>query len=402
MHGDHDFYQAQRDDEAGGRWSIAWGMGCLIAVLLIVSALICTGPTRGQELPTDEQIAQQERDLRDAYDARRAAAFAAGDAVAHRGWLLRLRMIEGAITARELQRLVDQLLAEAQDDEPPADPAPTPDLPERDARGPIKNQSASNFVIDRPTRVVDGKVVPTAGAWFDVWDRRDELLPFALSNGIIRGYGGEGGSWGHGIYAHHSTVTLDDVWIYGPTRVERLGRDHPIYLSGSPLTATRLLIGHLGDEHPHTISLNITRGDNGPQTVDIETLVIIGGRRVVIEVDDDALARLHIGLLIVINPVTADGLWEGVEVQGCPDILIGEYVFIDLAGRWTSGALIKADDCEGEIGRAVIYAPNAPPSDTLIRGIAGDVERLDAPPIGDPPPVTGPESIPALIEWSNP
>ncbi len=283
----------------------------------------------------------------------------------------------------------------------PVDPPDTPDLPERVERAPVKNQDASDFVIDRPTRVVDGKVVPTAGAWFDVWDRRDELLPFALSNGIIRGYGGEGGNWGHGIYAHHATLTIDDLWIYGPTRLEQLGRDHPIYLSGSPLTASRLLIGHPDDEHPHTISLNITRGDNGPQPCDIDTLVVIGGRRVVIEVDDDALSRLRIGRLFVIGPVTADGLWEGIEIEGCPDVSIGEYVVIDTAGRWNSGALVKARDCAGEVGRAAIYAPNAPPSDTLIRGLDGSVERLATPPAGDPPDVSGPESIDALIAWAN-
>lgn len=287
----------------------------------------------------------------------------------------------------------------------PVDPPDTPDLPERVERAPVKDSSGSDFVITRPTRAVNGKVVSVAGAWLDVYPRGDQQ-PFELRNGVISGYGPVEGQtgWDHAIYANNCRLALHDVWLYGPTHLEPRGRSHPIYLNGSSLTASRLLIGHPDDEFPHTISINIAGGDgvsNGPQPVDIDTLVVIGGRRVVIEADAGTLSRLYVGRLIVIDPVTADGLWEGIEVAGCPNIEIGEYVVIDRAGRWTAGALIKADDCEGEIGRAVIYAPNAPPSDTLIRGINGSVQRLDAPPVGDPPAITGPESIPALIDWSN-
>lgn len=108
----------RNDDERMNRWALGWVIACAVVMLLV------TGAAFAQDLPSDEQIAQQERDLRNAYDARRAAAFAAGDAVAHRSWLLRLRMIEGAITARELQRLVDQLIAEQDDAPPAADPEP--------------------------------------------------------------------------------------------------------------------------------------------------------------------------------------------------------------------------------------------------------------------------------------
>lgn len=287
----------------------------------------------------------------------------------------------------------------------PVDPPDNPDLPERTPLRSIKNQSAADFEIDRPERLLDDGVtkVSTAGAWLDVYPRTFQL-PFELRNGVIHRYGPYKGAsgWDHAVYANNAHLFLHDVWLYGPTHLEPRGRSHPIYLNGSSLTASRLLIGSPTDAHPHTISINIAGGDgvsNGPQPVDIDTLVAIGGRRVVIEADAGTLSRLHIGRLVVINPITADGLWEGIELQGCPDILIGEYVVIDRAGRWTAGALVKAEDSAGAIGRAVIYAPNAPPAG-LIRGVDGEVVRLDAPPTGDMPEVAV-ENIDAIADWAT-
>lgn len=382
-------------------WVLVWV--CLVAALL---AFMLCGATLGQEIvpdqATDAQIEDAERWLRDAYESRRKQAQDTGDDNARQAWLLRRRMIEAAISARELQN------ADGGVDEP----GPLPEEPElteeeqywagfelelgagehrRRMAGPIKDASAERFVIHLPTRTTAGKIETTQGAWF-VGGRRE------LFNGVISGYGGEGSRWGQGIYANGCELVVDLLHIYAPRRLERLSRDHPVYLAGSTLVAGTLLIGHPADFWPHDIDINVTAGDNGPQGIEIDTLVVIGGRRVVIEVDDGALARLRVARLVVIDPVTADGLWEGVEVAGCPDVSIGEYVVIDRAGAWERGALVKAEDCAGEVGRAVIYAPNAPPAE-LIRGIAGEVERLDTWHDDELPEVTGPESVPALLAW---
>jgi len=53
---------------------------------------------------TDSEIAQLQRDLRDACEDRRAAAQASGDDAERQYWLIQRRIVESAISARELPR----------------------------------------------------------------------------------------------------------------------------------------------------------------------------------------------------------------------------------------------------------------------------------------------------------
>ena len=68
--------------------------------------------------PTDADIAQMERDLRDAYEQRRKQAQDAGDDIARQHWLIQRRAIDLAISSR---------VAWEQAQPPVVDPAPTPD-----------------------------------------------------------------------------------------------------------------------------------------------------------------------------------------------------------------------------------------------------------------------------------
>jgi hypothetical protein len=271
-----------------------------------------------------------------------------------------------------LQSLLDAGDAPAPTPEPP-DVTTPPDvpggLPVRVARGPIKNESAENFIIDRPLKNGGS----TAGIWLDKFPRPAEPVTYHLANGVVHNYGPTPGKrWDHAIYANNADLILDDIWLYGPTHREQLGRSHPIYLNGSSLTATRLMIGSPDDEHPHTISINIDKGDDvehKPRPVTIDTLLVYGGWRNVIENTPGTVSRLTIGKMIVVDPVTADGLWEGIEVDGC-EVAIGDYIVIDTEGRWKSGAMLKAKNCTGEVKRARVYTANKRlPLGDLVRGV---------------------------------
>jgi hypothetical protein len=288
------------------------------------------------------------------------------------------------LTVNALHRIADRLGIDRDELFSPVDdaPAPTPEppdvttppdvpgkLPVRVARGPIEHQSASNFVIDRPLKGSKS----TAGVWLDKFPRPDEPVVYTLTNGIVHNYGPTlGKRWDHAIYANNADLTLDDIWLYGPTHREQLGRSHPIYLNGSSLTATRLMIGSPDDEHPHTISINIDKGDgveHKPRPVTIDTLLVYGGWRNVIENTPGTVSKLTIGKMIVVDPVTAGGLWEGIEVDGC-EVAIGDYIVIDTGGRWKSGAMLKAKNCTGEVKRArVATANSALEMGDLIRGV---------------------------------
>lgn len=265
--------------------------------------------------------------------------------------------------------------------EPPGDVTTPPDtgtLPVRVARGPIKNESAENFIIDRPTR--DGKA--TAAVWLDEYPRDRQLVPRTLRNFEICNFGPlkENGRWEHAIYANNCALTIDYGHIYAPTHHEPLGRTHAMYLNGSSLNATVLVIGKPSDEHPHTISINVAKGDgvdNGPQPIHIDVLLVYGGWRLVIEADPGTVSKLTVGKMIVVNPVTADGLWEGIEVEGC-EVAIGDYTVIDTAGRWKSGAMLKAKRCAGEVKRARVYTANPMlMMGDLIRGVPHTLARIE-------------------------
>lgn len=269
------------------------------------------------------------------------------------------------------------------------------DVVSLDNSDPIKNQSAERFEIVSPTRVRStGAIVPTHGVWLEDGSYR-------LGNGTIAGYGGERKEK-HGIYAEDCVFEFDYLHIHGATRRGPLSKVHAMYLSGSSAKGKVLVIGHPDDKVlDHDIDINATVGDTDPQEIDIDVVIVFGGHRLVIEADPDSLKRLRIGVLIVVNPVGTDGRWEGIEIDGCPDVEIGEYIVLDTEGRINKLALIDADNCEGRIGSARVYAPFADRMRDIIAGVEGEVVWLDELPQTTPPPGYGPEFYRSWIAWAR-
>jgi len=107
----------------------------LLYILTCVIITLCALPTPAQDAPllTDADIAQMERDLRDAIDARRADAYRrhlAGEPGATeewKAWVARERLLALAVSQREFQ---DEALADAPPTPSVVDPpAPDPDPP---------------------------------------------------------------------------------------------------------------------------------------------------------------------------------------------------------------------------------------------------------------------------------
>jgi hypothetical protein len=269
-----------------------------------------------------------------------------------------------------LQSLLDAGATPAPAPEPPdvTTPPEVPGkLPVRVGRGPIEHQSASNFIVRSPRK--NGK--STAGLWLDPYPRRTTPREYDIRNGEISGYGPAGGSSrDQGIYLNNGVMRGGDIHIYGPTARNKW--THAIYCNGSEMHLDRLMIGSPDDAIPHDISINIDKGDeteHKPRPVTIDTLLVYGGWRNVIENTPGTVSKLTIGKMIVVDPVTADGLWEGIEVDGC-EVAIGDYIVIDTGGRWKSGAMLKAKNCTGEVKRArVATANSALEMGDLIRGV---------------------------------
>lgn len=236
---------------------------------------------------------------------------------------------------------------------------------------------------------------------------------YVLRNGVISAPGSDG-DWRHGIYATRGSLTIEDHWFYGSTRESPGGRDHlALYCSGCPeVTIRRLMIGRPDDPFAHDFAIKIKSHADEPDRVTrhvvIEDVVVFGGARVLLSAGNDAAdagvpaaESITIRRLLWVDPKgDGGGRLEALRFDGVGEVTIEELVVIDSAGVLTKPRLVVATDSPGIVtGRA--YLPVALGDRPLVDGLTDGVLLMDAPPAGARPPITGPEDIPAWLEWAG-
>ena len=106
---DEDYF----DDAPISPWLVGVLSACWVVIILVMIGAASSvaaqdiAPEVAPADASDAQIEQTERWLRDAYEARRKSAQDAGDDNRRQAWLLRRRMIDAAISARELQNDIE-------------------------------------------------------------------------------------------------------------------------------------------------------------------------------------------------------------------------------------------------------------------------------------------------------